>query len=70
MEHQFEEIREQQRASWNTFSIGWQKWDCLLMGFEKPMGNEIIRMLNPKEADHVLMLHRVPGNPGFRLQKS
>ena len=69
MEHQFEEIREQQRASWNTFSIGWQKWDCLLMGFEKPMGNEIIRMLNPKEADHVLDVASGTGEPGLSIAK-
>ena len=50
MEQQFEQIREQQRASWNNFAIGWQKWDCLMMGFSKPMGNEIIRLLNPKDA--------------------
>ncbi len=69
MEHQFEEIREQQKASWNAFSIGWQKWDCLLMGFSKPMGNEIIRMLNPKDADLVLDVASGTGEPGLSIAK-
>jgi len=69
MEHQLEEIREQQKASWNAFSIGWQKWDCLLMGFSKPMGNEIIRMLNPKDADIVLDVASGTGEPGLSIAK-
>ena len=69
MEHQFEEIREQQRASWNTFSIGWQKWDCLLMGFVKPMGNEIIRLLDLKDADLVLDVASGTGEPGLSIAK-
>lgn len=67
MEHQLEEIREQQKASWNTFSIGWQKWDCLLMGFSKPMGNEIIRLLNPKDTDIVLDVASGTGEPGLSI---
>ena len=67
MEPQFEQIREQQRASWNNFSIGWQKWDCLMMGFSKPMGNEIVRLLNPKEADVVLDIASGTGEPGLTI---
>jgi ubiquinone/menaquinone biosynthesis C-methylase UbiE len=69
MEHQLEEIREQQKESWNKFSIGWQKWDCLLMGFSKPMGNEIIRMLNPKDAEIVLDVASGTGEPGLSIAK-
>ena len=67
MEPQFELIREQQRASWNNFSIGWQKWDCLMMGFSKPMGNEIIRLLNPKDAEVVLDIASGTGEPGLTI---
>jgi len=67
MESQFEQIREQQRASWNNFSIGWQKWDCLMMGFSKPMGNEIIRLLNPKDAEVVLDIASGTGEPGLSI---
>jgi ubiquinone/menaquinone biosynthesis C-methylase UbiE len=67
MEQQFEQIREQQRASWNNFAIGWQKWDCLMMGFSKPMGNEIIRLLNPKDAETVLDVASGTGEPGLTI---
>jgi len=67
MEQQLEQIREQQKASWNKFSIGWQKWDCLLMGFSKPMGNEIIRFLNPKDAEVVLDVASGTGEPGLTI---
>jgi ubiquinone/menaquinone biosynthesis C-methylase UbiE len=67
MEQQFEQIREQQRASWNQFSIGWQKWDCLMMGFSKPMGNEIIRLLNPKDSDVILDVASGTGEPGLTI---
>jgi ubiquinone/menaquinone biosynthesis C-methylase UbiE len=69
MEHQLEEIREQQKESWNKFSIGWQKWDCLLMGFSKPMGNEIIRLINPKDAEIVLDVASGTGEPGLSIAK-
>ncbi len=42
MQQQLEEIREQQKQSWNKFSGGWKKWDTLTMDFLKPMGDEII----------------------------
>jgi len=67
MEQQFEQIREQQRASWNQFSIGWQKWDCLMMGFSKPMGNEIIRLLNPKDSEVILDVASGTGEPGLTI---
>jgi len=69
MEQKLEEIREQQKASWNKFSIGWQKWDCLLMGFVKPMGNEIIRLLELKDADIVLDVASGTGEPGLSIAK-
>jgi len=67
MEMQFEQIREQQRASWNNFAIGWQKWDCLMMGFSKPMGNEIIRLLNPQDSEVVLDVASGTGEPGLTI---
>ena len=54
MESQLEQIREQQKDSWNKFSQGWKKWDDLTMDFLKPMGEEIIRQLKPKSGDMVL----------------
>lgn len=33
METQLEQIREQQKQSWNKFSSGWKKWDVFNMTF-------------------------------------
>lgn len=67
MEQQLEQIREQQKASWNKFSPGWKKWDNLMMDFLKPMGDEIIRLLNPKNNDMVLDVASGTGEPGLTI---
>jgi ubiquinone/menaquinone biosynthesis C-methylase UbiE len=67
MEQQLEEIREQQKASWNKFSPGWKKWDELMMDFLKPMGDEIITLLNPKTTDVVLDIAAGTGEPGLTI---
>jgi ubiquinone/menaquinone biosynthesis C-methylase UbiE len=67
MEQQLEQIREQQRATWNKFSPGWKKWDVLMMEFLKPLGDEIIRLLNPKDADVVLDVASGTGEPGLTI---
>ena len=67
MEKQLEEIREQQRASWNKFSKGWKKWDELMMDFIGPMGDEIIKSINPKGNDLVLDIASGTGEPGLTI---
>ena len=67
MEQQLEEIREQQKAAWNKFSPGWKKWDDLAMDFLKPVGDEIIRLINPKGADVVLDIAAGTGEPGLTI---
>jgi ubiquinone/menaquinone biosynthesis C-methylase UbiE len=67
MEQQSEQIREQQKASWNKFSSGWKKWDDLNMVFLKPMGDEIIRLLNPKDSDIILDVAAGTGEPGLTI---
>ncbi len=46
MEKRLEEIREQQKATWNKFSPGWKKWDDITMHWIRPMGDEIIRLIH------------------------
>jgi ubiquinone/menaquinone biosynthesis C-methylase UbiE len=70
MEYQLEQIREQQRASWNKFSPGWKKWDRLFMDFFYPMGSEIINLLNPAENDLVLDVASGTGEPGLTIAAS
>ena len=67
MEQQLDEIREQQKAAWNKFSPGWKKWDDLAMDFLKPVGDEIIRLINPKGADVVLDIAAGTGEPGLTI---
>jgi len=67
MEQQLEEIREQQKATWNKFSPGWKKWDDLTMDFLKPMGDEIIQQLHLNETDVVLDVAAGTGEPGLTI---
>jgi ubiquinone/menaquinone biosynthesis C-methylase UbiE len=67
MEQPLEQIREQQKQSWNTFSSGWKKWDDLIMDFMKPAGDEIIQMLHP-ESDHIVLdVATGTGEPGLTI---
>ncbi|MEN2416005.1 class I SAM-dependent methyltransferase [Flavobacterium mesophilum] len=67
MEPHLEQIREQQKQSWNKFSGGWKKWDELVMDFLKPMGDEIIRSINPKSTDYILDIASGTGEPGLTI---
>ena len=67
MESQLIEIREQQKEIWNRFSPGWKKWDDLTMTFLKPMGDELIRLLKPKDYDLVLDVASGTGEPGLTI---
>lgn len=67
MELEIEQIRDQQKETWNKFSPGWKKWDELTMDFLKPMGDEIIRKLNLKNDDIVLDVAAGTGEPGLTI---
>ena len=67
MDTQQIEIREQQKASWDKFSPGWKKWDGFTMKFLKPMGDQIIKMLQVKPTDHVLDIATGTGEPGLTI---
>jgi ubiquinone/menaquinone biosynthesis C-methylase UbiE len=67
MEAQLEEIREQQKATWNKFAPGWRKWDDFTMDWLRPMGEEIIRALAIRPADVVLDVAAGTGEPGLSI---
>lgn len=67
MEQHLAEIRDQQKQSWNKFSPGWKKWDKLTMDFLKPMGDEIIRRLNPTGDEEILDIAAGTGEPGLTI---
>lgn len=67
MDSNFELIREQQKVSWNAISEGWKKWDTMTMDFLKPIGDEIIRVIHPKNDDLVLDIASGTGEPGLTI---
>src|SRR5437667_6574306 len=67
IEPPLEQIRDQQKETWNKFSPGWKKWDELTMSFLKPMGDEIIRLINPKDGETILDVAAGTGEPGLTI---
>jgi ubiquinone/menaquinone biosynthesis C-methylase UbiE len=67
MNEQLEEIREQQKQSWNKFSPGWKKWDELFMAYLKPMGDEIISCIQPSGNQRILDIAAGTGEPGLTI---
>lgn len=67
MEQLLDDIRNQQKETWNKFAPGWKKWDKLTIEFLQPMGDEMIRQLDPKGKDVVLDLASGTGEPGLTI---
>jgi ubiquinone/menaquinone biosynthesis C-methylase UbiE len=67
MNPQLEEIRDQQKQSWNKFSPGWKKWDDLTMDFLRPMGEEIISTIDPAGKNMILDIAAGTGEPGLTI---
>lgn len=64
-----DEIREQQRQSWNKFAPGWKKWDAFAMEFLRPMGEAIIKEAALKPGMRVLDAACGTGEPGLTAAK-
>ena len=67
MPNSTDEVINQQRNSWNSFSSGWKKWDSVNMQFLKPVGEKIIHKLNLNEKDSVLDVASGTGEPGLSI---
>lgn len=67
MELVLEQIRDQQKQSWNKFSPGWKKWDDLFMDFLNPNGQQIIESLHLRDTDVVLDIAAGTGEPGLTI---
>src|SRR4051812_2862468 len=70
MEPALEKTREVQKDAWNKSSVGWKKWDGMMMNFLKPVGDAMIRMLNLKVTDNVLDVATGTGEPGLSIAMS
>ncbi len=67
MNTELEEIRDQQKQSWNKFSAGWKKWDNLTMEFLSPLGEAIIKKIKPSGNDKILDIASGTGEPGLTI---
>jgi len=67
MNPQLEEIREQQKQSWNKFSGGWKKWDSFNMIFLGPIGEAIIAAIQPSGNQTILDIAAGTGEPGLTI---
>ncbi len=62
-----DDVRAQQRQTWDRFSGGWEKWDHLVMPMLAPVGEEMIRHLGVGETTHHLDVAAGTGEPGFTI---
>lgn len=65
MASNLDQIRDQQRETWDRFSTGWQHWDGLVTGWMAPFGDAIIRRAKLREDSEVLDVATGTGEPGL-----
>lgn len=66
---QQEEIREQQRETWNKFSPGWKKQDNFVAAWLRPIGDKIIELAALKDDYCILDVATGTGEPGLTAAK-
>src|SRR5215470_14515345 len=67
MEDQLKKIREVQKDAWDKSSVGWKKWDSMVMAFFQPMSDEMIQMMNIADHDNILDVATGTGEPGLTI---
>ena len=60
-----EQIRDQQRDTWDKFSAGWKKWDDDVVRWLAPFGEAMIGQAALKPDAHVLDVAAGTGEPGL-----
>lgn len=60
-----DQIREQQRATWNKFSSGWDKWDSFVFHWLDSIGEKILELVHIKDSALVLDVATGTGEPGL-----
>lgn len=60
-----DQIRDQQRETWDRFSAGWKKWDELVLRWIAPFGEAMIRKADLREDSNVLDIAAGTGEPGL-----
>ncbi|AHF82284.1 type 11 methyltransferase [Rhizobium leguminosarum bv. trifolii WSM1689] len=65
MSANLDDIRNQQRETWDKFSAGWKKWDSLVLGWLAPFGDTMLRHANLSNGFSVLDIAAGTGEPGL-----
>jgi ubiquinone/menaquinone biosynthesis C-methylase UbiE len=65
MSSHLDQIREQQRDTWDRFSAGWKKWDEMVLSWLAPFGQAMIRQARLREDSNVLDVAAGTGEPGL-----
>jgi ubiquinone/menaquinone biosynthesis C-methylase UbiE len=65
MSANLDDIRNQQRETWDKFSAGWKKWDSLVLGWLGPFGDAMLRHANLSDGFRVLDVAAGTGEPGL-----
>jgi ubiquinone/menaquinone biosynthesis C-methylase UbiE len=61
----FDELRDQQRHTWDRFSVGWKSWDAFVGGWLAPVGNTMISRATLHHTADVLDVASGTGEPGL-----
>ena len=64
-----DEIRDVQRAAWAGLSVGWEKWDSIIMGQLGPVGTAMIERLGIADDQQHLDIAAGTGEPGLTVAK-
>jgi SAM-dependent methyltransferase len=64
-----DEIRDAQRATWAALSVGWEKWDALIMDQLAPVGAAIIERLDIADDQRHLDIASGTGEPGLTIAR-
>ncbi|MEX2649399.1 MAG: methyltransferase domain-containing protein [Alphaproteobacteria bacterium] len=65
MSSNLDQIRDQQRDTWDRFSVGWRKWDVMVLGWLAPFGAAMIRHAKLHDGSLVLDVAAGTGEPGL-----
>jgi ubiquinone/menaquinone biosynthesis C-methylase UbiE len=62
-----EDIEATQRATWDRFATGWERWDHVAQQMLGPVGEAMIRSLGVRADQHHLDVAAGTGQPGLAI---
>lgn len=65
MSTNLDQIRDQQRETWDRFSSGWKKWDEMVQRWLAPFGAAMLRHADLRDDSRVLDVAAGTGEPGL-----